>query len=97
MYVLASGSPRRRELMKLVVPEFECAVSGCDEFVPKGTAPEKIPELLARQKAQAVASYSYLLHYCTHKGAYLSNVSAINLSNKWDKKIYDAVDRKSVV
>lgn len=55
MYILASGSPRRRELMKLVVPEFECAVSGCDEFVPKGTAPEKIPELLARQKAQAVA------------------------------------------
>lgn len=43
------------------------------------------------QKAQAVAAYSYLLHYCTHEGAYPSEVSAINLSNKWDKKIYDAV------
>ncbi len=43
------------------------------------------------QKAQAVASYSYLLHYNTHTGAYPSNVSAINLNNKWDKKIYEAV------
>ncbi len=43
------------------------------------------------QKAQAVASYSYLLHYNTHSGAYPSNVSAINLNNKWDKMIYDAV------
>ncbi len=43
------------------------------------------------QKAQAVASYSYLLHYNTHSGTYPSNVAAINLSNKWDKKIYDAV------
>lgn len=43
------------------------------------------------QKAQAVASYSYLLHYNTHVGAYPASVSAINLSNKWDKKIYDAV------
>lgn len=43
------------------------------------------------QKAQAVASYSYLLHYNTHSGAYPYAVPAINLSNKWDKKIYDAV------
>ncbi len=43
------------------------------------------------QKAQAVASYSYLLHYNTHSGAYSYSVSAINLSNKWDKMIYDAV------
>ncbi len=43
------------------------------------------------QKAQAVASYSYLLHYNTHSGTYPFKVSAINLSNQWDKKIYDAV------
>ncbi|MBR5539830.1 MAG: competence/damage-inducible protein A [Clostridia bacterium] len=43
------------------------------------------------QKAQAVASYSYLLHYNTHTGVYPSNVSAINLTNKWDKMIYEAV------
>lgn len=55
MYVLASGSPRRRELMNLITYDFICEVSGCDEFVPEGTPPEKIPALLAEQKAQAVA------------------------------------------
>lgn len=43
------------------------------------------------QKAQAVASYSYLLYYNTHSGIYSSSVESINLSNKWDKMIYDAV------
>lgn len=55
MYILASGSPRRRELMNLITKDFFCEVSGCDEFVPKGTPPEKIPGLLAEQKALAVA------------------------------------------
>ena len=55
MYILASGSPRRRELMNLITNDFVCEVSGCDEFVPEGTPPEQIPALLAEQKAQAVA------------------------------------------
>ena len=55
MYILASGSPRRRELMNLITKDFVCEVSGCDEFVPDGTPPCEIPALLARQKAQAVA------------------------------------------
>lgn len=55
MYILASGSPRRRELMNLITKDFVCEISGCDEFVPDGTPPCEIPALLARQKAQAVA------------------------------------------
>lgn len=55
MYILASGSPRRRELMKLITNDFICAVSGCDEFVPEGTPAERIPAILAEQKALAVA------------------------------------------
>ena len=55
MYILASGSPRRRELMNLITKDFISEVSGCDEFVPEGTPPEQIPAILAEQKAQAVA------------------------------------------
>lgn len=55
MYILASGSPRRKELLSLIIPEFEILVSGCEEFVPKGTPVEKVPALLAEQKALAVA------------------------------------------
>ena len=54
MYILASGSPRRKELLGLFVPEFEIVVSGCEEFVPEGTPAEKVPALLAEQKALAV-------------------------------------------
>lgn len=55
MLILASGSPRRRELLNLITDEFEIVVSGCEEFVPKGTPAEKVPAILAEQKALAVA------------------------------------------
>lgn len=54
MIILASGSPRRKELLGLIVPEYECVVSGCEEFVPEGTPAERVPALLAEQKAAAV-------------------------------------------
>lgn len=44
------------------------------------------------QKAQAVASYTYVLYYNIAYGVpYSSRVSAINLNNKYDKMIYNAV------
>ncbi|MBR3935146.1 MAG: septum formation inhibitor Maf [Oscillospiraceae bacterium] len=55
MYILASGSPRRKELLSLIIPEYEVLVSGCEEFVPEGTPAEKVPAILAEQKALAVA------------------------------------------
>ncbi|MBQ7875605.1 MAG: septum formation inhibitor Maf [Oscillospiraceae bacterium] len=55
MYILASGSPRRKELLSLIIPEYEVLVSGCEEFVPEGTSAEKVPAILAEQKALAVA------------------------------------------
>ncbi|MBQ2861885.1 MAG: septum formation protein Maf [Oscillospiraceae bacterium] len=56
MYILASGSPRRKELLSLIVPEYEILVSGCEESVPECNPAEKVPAILAEQKALAVAS-----------------------------------------
>lgn len=55
MYILASASPRRKELLKLAVDEFEIIPSGCDEAVPDNVPSEKIPEYLARLKACDIA------------------------------------------
>lgn len=55
MYILASGSPRRKELLSLVIPEYEVLVSGCEEVIPEGTPAEKVPAILAEQKALAVS------------------------------------------
>ncbi|MBQ6830443.1 MAG: SpoIID/LytB domain-containing protein, partial [Clostridia bacterium] len=43
------------------------------------------------QKAQAVASYSHILYSCMGGGSYEVSCKAIDLNNKTDKKIFDAV------
>lgn len=54
MIILASNSPRRRELLKMIVPEFEIA-SGkdVDEVYPSSLDPEMVPEYLSGIKASA--------------------------------------------
>ena len=45
--ILASGSPRRKELLSLITPKFEIIVSGVDESLKKGLTPEQQTERLA--------------------------------------------------
>lgn len=52
--ILASASPRRRELMQQIGLEFEVKVSDVDEKV-SSKVPEKVVQELSRQKAEAVA------------------------------------------
>lgn len=50
--VLASGSPRRRELLGMLDVEFEVRVpEGVEETVPEGMAVGEVAEFLARKKA----------------------------------------------
>ena len=57
--ILASQSPRRRELLRDITDEFLVVPSSCDETVPKDIKPHDIPQYLAQMKAKDVAkSYS---------------------------------------
>lgn len=56
MYILASNSPRRQELIKLVISEFNVVPSGIEENVPDGIAPHDSPEYLARLKAEDISA-----------------------------------------
>lgn len=57
--ILASASPRRRELLKTIEPDFEIAPSRfVDEAYPAGMAADEVPVYLASLKA---AAYSDLL------------------------------------
>lgn len=51
--ILASGSPRRRELLKMIVPDYTVA-SGkdVDETYPADLEPELVPAFLSQLKAQ---------------------------------------------
>lgn len=52
-YVLASSSPRRRELLHQVGIKFEIISPDADEALPDGIAPDKAVELLSERKAEA--------------------------------------------
>lgn len=54
--ILASGSPRRHELLKEIVAEFEIIVSDVEEIVNPDLEPSAVAMDLANQKAAAVAA-----------------------------------------
>ncbi len=53
--ILASASPRRRELMCFITKDFEIITAHVDETIEKGTKPEDAVKILAFKKAQAVS------------------------------------------
>ena len=53
--ILASASPRRQELLKLVVPTFAASPADIDETIPTGIPTNSSAEYLAVKKAKKVA------------------------------------------
>ncbi len=53
--ILASSSPRRRELMTLAEIKYDVCIKNVDETVPAGILPEDAVKMTARKKASAVA------------------------------------------
>jgi len=54
--ILASGSPRRRELMHYIIDDFEVCTSNVEEILLKDIDPYRAPEFLSYQKATAIAA-----------------------------------------
>lgn len=53
--VLASQSPRRKEILSMVLPEFDIVVDNSEEVVKEGISPEETVKELAIQKAVNVS------------------------------------------
>lgn len=53
--ILASASPRRKELMKLMTDNFQVIPADVDETLPADIYPEEAAEYLAEKKCRAVA------------------------------------------
>ncbi|MBQ6212526.1 MAG: Maf-like protein, partial [Ruminococcus sp.] len=53
--ILASASPRRRELMRYITEDFEAVSMDCDETLPDNIEPIAASEYLAVLKARAAA------------------------------------------
>jgi len=54
-WILASASPRRKELLAELIKEFEICPADVDERVEGRVSPKKLVKILARRKAVAVA------------------------------------------
>lgn len=52
--VLGSASPRRKELLSVITPDFTVKAADADESLPSGIDPVAAVELLSRRKAEAV-------------------------------------------
>jgi len=52
--ILASGSPRRKELLGSIVAKFDVRVSDIEEHFPDSLSAEEVPLYLAKQKAEAI-------------------------------------------
>ena len=55
MFILASGSPRRKELLQQINARFEIRISAAEELSGDGISPAEMVEKNAAAKAQAVA------------------------------------------
>ena len=55
--ILASGSPRRRELMALITPDYRVETSDVDESGITAADPASLVQALARAKCMAVAQH----------------------------------------
>jgi septum formation protein len=56
-WVLASSSPRRQELLKLLLTDFEVVPSHLDESIHTAERPDRMVARLAREKALAVQEW----------------------------------------
>ncbi len=56
--VLASQSPRRRELLSDLIPEFKIMPDNSAEIMDESAAPEEVVKRLAMQKAKNVSAYA---------------------------------------
>lgn len=57
--ILASNSPRRKELLKLLYDDFSVIPANIDETIPSGILIEKSAEYVATKKAQFVADKNH--------------------------------------
>ena len=55
MFILASASPRRRELLKKIIPEFTIIPSSVDETIPDNIPAMDVAEFLSTKKAMDVS------------------------------------------
>ncbi len=88
--ILASQSPRRKQLMEMAELEFEVVIADVDETNPPGMPGEEVPEFLARKKADAV-------HHLVHDAIVIAADTVVLLDHHILGKPKDTADAKAIL
>jgi septum formation protein len=65
--ILASQSPRRKQLLEWAEIDFEVIVKATDEVYPSNLAVEDVPVYIAREKALAVQTFAQTAYHAEHQ------------------------------
>lgn len=91
-WILASASPRRKELVSKLVEQFEIIPAKGEETAPSYLAPEQLVQVLAEQKAEEIAKLPQA------KGKWILGADTIvALDNEVLGKPKDEVDAKRML
>ena len=65
--ILASQSPRRKQLLEWAEIDFEVIVKATDEVYPSNLAVEDVPVYIAREKALVVQTFAQTAYHAEHQ------------------------------
>ncbi|MBR2027959.1 MAG: septum formation protein Maf [Oscillospiraceae bacterium] len=91
-FILASASPRRRELLKAIVPDFECSVPDFDESTVKITDAKQRTLVLSREKCRTVAA-----GYADKNAVVIASDTVVDLNGKILEKPKDTADAYNMI
>jgi septum formation protein len=87
--VLASQSPRRKQLMELAELQFEIVIADADENNPPGIPGHEVPEYLAKKKAAAIEAQVLLDDEILGKPK--DHVDAVKILTKLSGRVHKVV------
>ena len=91
-FILASASPRRRELLKAIIPQFECTVPDFDESSVEIADAKRRTMVLSREKCKAVAK-----EYGTNETVIIASDTVVDLNGKILEKPKDTADAYNMI
>ena len=88
--ILASQSPRRKQLLEMAEIQFDVIIADVDETNPPGMPGEEVPGFLARKKADAVS-------HLVHDAIVIAADTVVLLDHHILGKPVDAADARSIL
>jgi septum formation protein len=93
--ILASQSPRRKQLLEWAEITFDVIIKSTDEYYPNNLPTEEIPVFIAREKALAVKEFAKTAYHAEHQHQIIIAADTVVVLN--DRIIGKPVSRQDAI